>query len=283
MGHSDGARVQVRRMTMDDVAEIDPVLCAAYGMPLSYRDRLESHLRQRGILPLIAEYDGRIAGAVFGNDYGTSAYVSLMGVDPALQGRGIGNALMKALIAWCDERGFRDVRLDATDAGAPMYERFGFADFGRTVVFERRRAFESAPIARAITMLTHDAATIVRVDEAAFGADRSPVLEPLVAAHGALVAEDGRGYVVVRPSVAHTLVGPWIARDAGVAGELFDAALARLGDGKPAVFVPEHNQAAVDIVTAAGFVVARALRHMIRGAGAMPSPAVFGRASLGQG
>jgi hypothetical protein len=49
------------------------------------------------------------------------------------------------------------------------------------------------------------------------------------------------------------------------------------------LFVPSANAAAVSLATGAGFVVRRTLRHMIRGAGAMPSPAVFGRANLGQG
>src|SRR6202011_8286 len=142
------ARVYVRRMRADDVAGIEPVLRAAYAMPRSYRERIEAHLRQRNVLPLIAECGGRPAGAVFGNDYATSAYVSLMGVDPALHGRGIGTALMTGLMAWCDERGFRDVRLDATPLGAPLYERFGFRDFGETIVYARERVVAPASAAR---------------------------------------------------------------------------------------------------------------------------------------
>jgi GNAT superfamily N-acetyltransferase len=274
-------------MRADDVAGIEPVLRAAYAMPRSYRERIEAHLRQRAVLPLVAEYDGRLAGAVFGNDYATSAYVSLMGVDPAFHGLGIGTALMAELMAWCDRRGFRDVRLDATPAGAPLYERFGFADFGETVVYTREGVVAAAPSAAAAAHGTvarsEDAATIARLDAAAFGADRTPVLEPLLAAHGALVDADGRGYAVVQRIAAGTVVGPWVALDTVAARDLLDAALAAAGDGPATLFVPSPNAAAVSLATGAGFAVRRTLRHMIRGVGAMPSPAVFGRANLGQG
>jgi GNAT superfamily N-acetyltransferase len=277
-----GERVRVRRMTVDDVADVDRLLRAAYDIERPYRHRIEAHLRQRGIMPLLAEYDGRTAGTVFGNDYGTSAYVSMMGVDPTLQRRGIANALMIALIAWFDERGFRDVRLDATAAGAPLYERFGFADFGETAAFGRERVAEPRAVAARSADATR-AAVVARIDAAAFGADRSPVLEPLLAAHGALVAADARGYAVVQRLTSNAIVGPWIAHDPAVARELLDDALAELDDREVALFVPATNPAAMELAAAAGFVERRRLRHMIRGAGSMPSPMVFGRANLGQG
>jgi ribosomal protein S18 acetylase RimI-like enzyme len=288
-----GGGVRVRRMRADDVTALDAIMRAAYGLERPFGERMAAALHQRGALPLVAEHGGRVAGAVFGNDYATSAYVSLMGVDPAFQGRGIGYALMTALVAWCDERGFRDVRLDATPAGAPLYERFGFADFDVTVVFVRERVVERAPaahVAAAHVAAAHvaaaqadDAETIARIDAAAFGADRTPVLEPMLAAHRAFIAGDADGYVVVQRTASAVIVGPWIARDAGVARDLLDTALANAGEREPTLFVPRSNGAACELVAAAGFVPQRALRHMIRGAGRKPSPAVFGRASLGQG
>jgi hypothetical protein len=124
---------------------------------------------------------------------------------------------------------------------------------------------------------------IARLDAAAFGADRSPVLEPLLATYGALVDADGRGYAVLNGNVAGTVVGPWIAFDVSAARDLLGHALTAAGDGPATLFVPSANEAAASLAAAAGFVAGRALRHMIRGAGAMPSAAVFGRANLGQG
>jgi hypothetical protein len=109
------------------------------------------------------------------------------------------------------------------------------------------------------------------------------MLEPMLAAHGALIAADGRGYVIVQRSNANALIGPWLAGDAGVARDLLDIALVRTGDRSPMLFVPSTNQAAVELAAAAGFVPRRTLRHMIRGLGETPSPVVFGRANLGHG
>jgi ribosomal protein S18 acetylase RimI-like enzyme len=275
--------VRVRRVRADDVAALDAIMRAAYGVELPYHERIASYLRQRGALPLVAEHGGRVAGAVFGNDFGTSAYVSMMGVDPALHGRGIGAALMAELLAWCEQRGFHDVRLDATPAGARLYERLGFLDFGETIGFARERVAELRAAAGVAAAQPADFTTIARLDGAAFGADRSPMLEPLLAAHEAFVAPDERGYVVVQRTSAGATLGPWIALDPATARDLLDAALAAAGARAPALYVPSTNQAALDVAAAAGFVVRRTLRHMIRGAGATPSEAMFGRANLGQG
>ncbi|MDP9106785.1 MAG: hypothetical protein M3N49_12750, partial [Candidatus Eremiobacteraeota bacterium] len=141
-----------------------------------------------------------------------------------------------------------------------------------------------APGAGRVTVARpEDAATIAHLDAAAFGADRSPVLEPLLAAHGALVDADGRGYAVVQRNAASAVVGPWVALDEVVARDLLDAALAAAVDEPVSLFVPSINVAAVSLATAAGFVARRSLRHMIRGAGALPSSTLFGRANLGQG
>ncbi|MDP9023897.1 MAG: GNAT family N-acetyltransferase, partial [Candidatus Eremiobacteraeota bacterium] len=237
-------------------------------------------------LSLVAEVDGRIAGAVFGNDFATSAYVSLMGVDPALHRRGVGTALMAELMAWCDERGFADVRLDATPAGAPLYERFGFVDAGETVVLERERfGAWSGNLGAALVRAARDGdlAAILALDRRVFGADRSAMLEPLLAQYPALIATDQRGYVVMQRSDVRAMVGPWVAPDAGTARALLAAALDGLGRVPTKLFVPGGNAYALALAAKAGFVAQRALRHMIRGACSLPSAALFGRANLGQG
>jgi hypothetical protein len=57
------------------------------------------------------------------------------------------------------------------------------------------------------------------------------------------------------------------------------------GDGVIVRRMRADDVAALDAImrAAAGFVPRRMLRHMIRGTGATPSLAVFGRANLGQG
>ena len=60
----------------------------------------------------------------FGRDVAT---IGLILVAPECQGRGIGRALMKALIA---DSGSRALMLNATAEGLPLYEKLGFVSTG---------------------------------------------------------------------------------------------------------------------------------------------------------
>lgn len=77
-------------------------------------------------------------------------------VAPWARGRGVGAALMRAVIARAEELGFPRIVLDVGDHNAPaiaLYERFGFEPTGRTSVFpeprqhitEHERARELSP------------------------------------------------------------------------------------------------------------------------------------------
>src|SRR6185369_12094048 len=80
----------------------------------------------------IAQLDGKFVGAVFidGKDaQGEGARLRWFIVDPAYQGRGIGNRLMDAAISFCRQAGFKRVYL-TTFAGLAsarhLYEKYGF-------------------------------------------------------------------------------------------------------------------------------------------------------------
>jgi GNAT superfamily N-acetyltransferase len=57
---------------------------------------------------------------------GRLAWVGMVLVAPRCRGRGIGTALLKRAIAHLDARGVRSIKLDATPAGKPLYDRLGF-------------------------------------------------------------------------------------------------------------------------------------------------------------
>ncbi len=278
-------------MREDDIAAVDAIMAAAYARPQDMTERLRASLRQRDARSWVAEADGRVAGAVFGNDYGRSAYVASMGVEPSYQGQGIATRLMRELLAWSDARGFRDVRLDASEAGAPLYERFGFVDVCETLVLEAAvvrlaaedgaGAEDDADAENAHSRLGHLAA-ILALDRAAFDADRTPVLEQLVTAAARVLVVPRLGYALTRRGARGTIVGPWIAADAPTARSLLARAL-RGCTGPATLFVPSVNDDALDIAAEAGFVCMRRLRHMIRGVPIVPSPQLYGRVSLGQG
>ncbi len=58
-------------------------------------------------------------------------YLSMLGVDPACQGRGLGSALLKAGLARCDAEGLPAYLESSNPKNVPLYERFGFEVLGR--------------------------------------------------------------------------------------------------------------------------------------------------------
>lgn len=60
------------------------------------------------------------------NATGQKAYIMNMYVRPAYRRRGIATQILKRLVADAQGRGIGCIALEATDAGRPLYERFGF-------------------------------------------------------------------------------------------------------------------------------------------------------------
>ncbi len=97
-----------------------------------------ARLADPGAATFIAIADGEDAGLATGRDYeGQEGAAGLFGmwVAPSHRGRGIGGALVDAVVAWARARGSGRVLLDVADANAPaiaLYERKGFQPTGVT-------------------------------------------------------------------------------------------------------------------------------------------------------
>ncbi|MGN0859612.1 MAG: GNAT family N-acetyltransferase [Stenotrophomonas sp.] len=93
----------------------------------------------RGFPYLVAEADGRVAGFAYANTYRSRiAYQwtveNSVYVDAQSQGRGIGRALLGALIDACTARGYRQmvavIGEPSNTASIALHERFGFTHVG---------------------------------------------------------------------------------------------------------------------------------------------------------
>jgi predicted N-acetyltransferase YhbS len=185
--------------------------------------------------------DGALAGAVVLTRYGADlASVGMMLVAARYGRRGVGRALMEHLLA---EAGDATVTLFATDLGRPLYDKLGFRAIRRSAAFTGSfRAEPAEPTEPAETaepaatraadnskMRTRpataaDMASIMDVDKAAFGADRSRLLRRLPAFAGQiLVLETGRGVVgfaAAWQNHTSTVIGPVVAPDGAAARRL---------------------------------------------------------------
>lgn len=82
---------------------------------------------------LLAEDDGRIVASVYCEIRGERAYMGMLAVDPAEQGRGLGRQMTEAAEAYCRSRGCRylDILvLSLRPELPPLYRKFGFIEAG---------------------------------------------------------------------------------------------------------------------------------------------------------
>jgi GNAT superfamily N-acetyltransferase len=185
--------------------------------------------------------DGALAGAVVLTRYGADlASVGMMLVAARYGRRGLGRALMEHLLA---EAGDATVTLFATDLGKPLYDKLGFRAIRRSAAFTgpfRAETAETAePAEPAVTAVARatdnskmrtrpaaaaDMASIIDVDKAAFGADRSRLLRRLPAFAGQLLVletEHGvAGFAAAWQNHTSTVIGPVVAPDGAAARRL---------------------------------------------------------------
>jgi predicted N-acetyltransferase YhbS len=303
--------ITIRPLVEADLPVADRILQAAFGRAHSYIGMLRLNGAAQPGNQLVAVRAGQVVGTVGAVDFGQFAYIALMGVDPALQGRGIARQLMEHVLARLDDRGCPIVLLDATDVGAVLYEKLGFVDDSSAYEFEGddpvagnatsllgsqhcldSKRSDDSPVPNATKhrgvarMTDADLADIVEFDTPRFGADRGRLLQILLNEfpERAFVCRDAvgqlNGYLFAR-----AVVGPWVAEEVATADELLAVARALPAQEPLRVLVPRSNHGACDLLARHGLQSIRKLRHMRRGGTAPPgrSECLYGQVSFGLG
>jgi hypothetical protein len=159
--------------------------------------------------------------------------------------------------------------LDATPAGREVYKPLGFRDGWP---LQRWRAQRKVPVAKnsQVKALTaSDWPQVLALDAAAFGCDRSPLLERLRArsrGFSCVYEKDGRlrGFLLGREGRIATQLGPVVADDEESAAALAAHALARL-DAPVIVDALERHGAFARWLAAHGFARERPYTRMALG------------------
>ncbi|HVY77252.1 MAG TPA: GNAT family N-acetyltransferase, partial [Solirubrobacterales bacterium] len=81
----------------------------------------------------------RPVGCVGAIEVGEDCCITGVATPPEQRGRGVASWLMGLALADARERGLSSASLQATRAGAPLYERLGFRDLGFIEMWELRR------------------------------------------------------------------------------------------------------------------------------------------------
>jgi GNAT superfamily N-acetyltransferase len=214
--------------------------------------------------------DGRLVGTTTTTTYGELAWIGMVLVDPQQRCQGIAAHLMDVALEYLSGK-VETIKLDATALGQPVYEKFGFEveseieRWAGTAQSARREPHRQA------TMDQDALRDLLSLDQIAFGADRSKLIEALIEdacvppvllrnADGAL-----SGYALPRNGTKKTYVGPVVAKDPQVIETLLDQMLSQLPERE--VYIDINKECIVDtsLLSERGFVKERDLIRMVKG------------------
>jgi predicted N-acetyltransferase YhbS len=260
--------VSIRHMLPRDIGA-GLALCRASGWNQTERD-WQSFLTSAPRGALVAEEDGRVIGSVATLPYGPFTWLSMVLVDPAARGRGVGTRLLKSGLALVPDG--VTARLDATALGEPLYRTLGFsAEYGlaRWFVEGARLAGTRAPAVRRFE--PGDWLAVDAMDRRAFGASRRGLLERFAseAPEYAWAIRGGsglRGYLFGRRGHNRDQLGPLVADSPESARALVEACLAEHAGRTFFIDVPDAQQAWRRALSDLGFAIERSFARMYRGA-----------------
>lgn len=282
----NSAGLIIRNMTESDFGSAEVLLDLAFGCSGSRQAMLRRYLTLQPDGWRLVLRGGTPVGTGGALDYGSFAYLGLMAIHPDCRRQGIGQALMGHLVDWLDARHVPAILLDATPAGGPLYQRFGFVgeDESQWFVGSSGNAPAAGETERARQA---DLEAIGSFDAPIFGADRLRMLRLLLEEFPKrfLVSRDRRGDVAGYIVAQSTRLGPWVARDPEAAELLLRAAMALPLAGPPTVIAPSANGDAQRLLARCGFTLVRSTRHMRRGT--LPHPrlrsSIYGQESFASG
>ncbi|MBV9735293.1 MAG: GNAT family N-acetyltransferase [Acidisphaera sp.] len=263
----NGTNIALRPLLAADLAAASR-LSTALGWPHRLEDWALCLALGRGV----AACDARgLAGTAMRWRWGDAAgTLGMVLVDPDRQRAGIGRRMLEALLAG-DEPD--RLMLNATEAGLGLYERLGFRATG--AVRQHQGAFAGDAAAEAgdtRPALRAEWPALVALDRDAFGADRAPLLERLLAdGAGIVCGPPGRptGFTIRRPFGRGVLFGPLVAPGEAEAIALIAAGA---GEGLHRVDIPAEASRLAGWLERSGLPAVDTVVTMVRGDWPAPPP-----------
>jgi len=236
----------------------------------------------------VGELDGAAVATTATFIFGPVAWIAMVLVDIDSRRKGVATTLLKHALDFLDRQGIKTIRLDATAAGQPVYEKLGFGpEYPLTryqgtasggIVKAGDLGDDSPPVPGNHRQAALDDATptnpqlreILAFDYQMTGTPREKMLARLFEETPEItrvIYRNGQpeGYITGRRGANATLIGPCIATvDAGPT--LFQDALNRCAGQPVFIDVPRDNAPAIRIVEQSGLTVQRHFMRMCRGA-----------------
>lgn len=213
----------------------------------------------------------------------SDAWISMILVDPAVRGQGLGRRVFSACLQDVEQRG-RTAWLDATPAGEALYLQYGFAPLWRLTRWQRQaHAAQSAqarstptpvPAPRTLAAGCAGAAVLDRLaalDAQALGFARAAVLQDLAQRAGSSVLEHDGAIAIVRQGRVAQHIGPLLAITEEAASALLQRTAQALGTTL-FIDVPDARPLMQAQLTALGFTQQRPFARMRRGTSPTQGP-----------
>jgi ribosomal-protein-alanine N-acetyltransferase len=144
------APYRIRPATAADVRDVTAIEHVVFSDPWSQGDFDECVVS--GVAFLVAEAQGTVAGYVVAHAAADEGEILNLGVAEAHRRRGVGSALVTAVLALLGAHGVRVVYLEVRDSNTgarQLYESLGFAEVARRARYYRRPV-EDAVVLRAV-------------------------------------------------------------------------------------------------------------------------------------
>ena len=216
----------------------------------------------------VAEWEGQACGTTTTCVLGSVAWIAMVLVTGSARGRGIGTALLEHALVYLGGRGVPTVRLDATAAGQPLYERLGFAGEYELARWVGEPALAGAAEA-SLPYAPEHLPAVAALDALVTGAQRGRLLARLAAdaSAGRVTLRGGEvtGYLFSRAGETAGQIGPGAATGQADGEALLRAELTRWRGRRVLVDVPRANAAATALARAAGLAEQRSFLRMFRG------------------
>jgi GNAT superfamily N-acetyltransferase len=218
----------------------------------------------------VGELDGSAVATTAAFIFGPVAWIAMVLVDIDSRRKGVATTLLKHALDFLDEQGVKTVRLDATAAGQPVYEKLGFVP--EYPLTRYMGTVEPSPKPLALMLpptIGRQMNAIVAFDRGMTATPREKMLARLFEESPEITRalyRDGQveGYVTGRRGANATLIGPCIAT--AYAGPiLLRDAFGRCVGQPVFIDVPRDNAPAIEIVEKSGLTVQRHFTRMCRG------------------
>jgi len=258
--------VLVRSLRREDIPEAIKLVLAE-GWNQTSKD-WELFLNHSDNICKCAEVDGKLAGTTTSYLFSDKvAWVSMVLVDKKFRGRGISKLLLNAVIS--ELKNCQAVKLDATEAGRRVYQKFGFKDeyrICRMVNGSFSYPFDPEP-QNSREILKSDITGIVGFDKTVFGVERSKLIKAWLSdfpdkCRVLIYNNKFEGIVLGREGNRFHQIGPVSAGKLNDAKSLILSVLQNLREKSVVVDVMNDKPELIDWLTSIGFEKKREFTRM---------------------